>query len=117
MADLGETRRPHGASSRYLDQTSNHIFLHSSASKELTDFLLCSNLILGAIVPKRVGEPIKEIEKDEGWIEMKKRRGFQGDCHGFFKLEFEILMESKGICRERVFALEFEIEIQDFGWI
>ena len=58
-------------------------FLYSLASKDLTDFLLYGNLILGAIIPKRVGEPVKEIEKDEGWMEMKRRRGFQGDCLGF----------------------------------
>ena len=70
-------------------------FLHSSASKDLTDFLLCGNLILGAIVPKRVGEPIKRMEKDEGWMEMRRRKGFWGDCLEFWRLGLEILMESK----------------------
>ena len=46
----------------------------------------------------------------DGW----KRRGFWGDCHGFCKLGFEILIETKGVCREREISLGFEMKIQDF---
>ena len=71
-ADSVESQRQHGASNKYPYQLSNHIFLRSSASKDLTNFLLCGNLILKAIVPKRVGELVKKIEKDEGWKWRKK---------------------------------------------
>ena len=48
-------------------------------------------------------------------MEKKKRRGFQDDCHEFYKLGFEILMVTKGVCREREISLGFEMKIQDFG--